>query len=84
MNKKNKELIKTLYVERKRLYPNGCPFAPRGCGKTFLYLMHFLRYVSYDVVIDECRKTNREISLEEAHNDMKDYINEMWKLRENF
>lgn len=43
MNKKNKELIKTLYAERKRLYPNGCPFAPRGCGKTFLYLMHFLR-----------------------------------------
>ena len=84
MNKKNKELIKTLYVERKRLYPNGCQFAPRGCGKTFLYLMHFLRYVAYDVVIDEYRKTNREISLEEAHNDMKDYINEMRKLRENF
>lgn len=82
MNKKNKELIKTLYAERKRLYPNGCPFAPRGCGKTFLYMSHFLLYTSYDFVIDIYKRMDREVTLEEAHNDMKDYINEMWKLKD--
>ena len=82
MNKKNKELIKTLYAERKRLYPNGCPFAPRGCGKTFLYMSHFLLYTSYDFVIDIYKRMDREVILEEAHNDMKDYINEMWKLKD--
>ena len=83
MNKKNKELIKTLYAERKRLYPNGCPFAPRGCGKTFLYMSHFLLYTSYDFVIDIYKCMDREVTLEEAHNDMKDYINKMWKLKDS-
>lgn len=75
----NKELIKTLYTERKRLYPNGCPITPRGCGKTFLYMSHFLIYTAYDFVCDIYKHMDREVSLEEAHNDMKNYINEIWK-----
>lgn len=78
----NKELIKTLYAERKRLYPNGCPVAPRGCGKTLLYMSHFLTYTAYDYVCGIYKHMDREVSLEEAHNNIKDYINEMWKITE--
>ena len=79
---KNRKLIKTLKRERKRLYPNGCPFAPRGYGKTYLYMSHFLLYTSYDFVCDFYKRMVREVTLEEAHNDMRNYINEMWRMAE--
>lgn len=75
----NKELIKTLYAERKRLYPNGCPVAPRGCGKIFVYLSHYLTYIAYDFVCDIYKHLDEDVSLEEAHDDMKNYINEIWE-----
>ena len=78
----NKKLIKELYAERKRLYPNGCPFAPRGSGKTFTYMYHFLVYTAYDFVCDIYKHMDRKVSLEEAHNNMRDYINEMWRIVE--
>lgn len=78
----NKELIKTLYAERKRLYPNGCPFASRGCGKTRLYMMHFLTYTAYGYVCDIYKRIDREVSLEEAHDHIKDYVSEMWRIAE--
>lgn len=76
----NKELIKKLYAERKRLYPNGCPVPPRGCGKTFVYLSHYLTYIAYDFVCDIYKHLAENVSWEEAHNDMKHYINNTWNL----
>lgn len=76
----NEELIKTLYAERKRLYPNGCPIAPRGCGKTFLYMSHFLMYTAYDFMCDIYKCMGRKVTLEEAHNDMEYYVNKMWEI----
>ena len=78
----NKRLIKTLYAERKRLYPHGCPFAPRGCGKTFTYMIHFLTYTAYDYVCDIYKHIDNKVSLEEAHDHMREYINEMWRIAE--
>lgn len=77
----NEELIKTLYEERNKLYPYGCPIRPRGCGKTLTYMYYFLAYISYDVVCNKyrCKCINRKISLEEAHRDMRDYIKEVWR-----
>lgn len=81
---KNRKLIKTLKEERRKLYPCGIPIRPRGCGKTYLYLAHFLRYISYDFVINTYKKTNREVSLEEAYKDMNTFISEMWAIKEDF
>lgn len=79
---KNRKLIRMLKKERRKLYPHGLPIQPRGCDKTYLYMSHFLLYTSYDFVIDIYKRMEREATLEEAHNDMKDYINEMWKLKD--
>ena len=76
----NKELIETLYAERKRLYPNGFPLAPRGCGKTRLHMSHFLLYTAYDYVCDICKHIDKKVSLKEAHSLIKYYINEMWRI----
>ena len=81
---KNRRLIKRLKEERRKLYPYGLPIQPRGCGKTSLHLMHFLRYVAFDVVIDEYKKTDREVSLEQAYEDMNYFIKEMWAIKEDF
>ena len=81
---KNRKLIRTLKKERRKLYPHGCPIQPRGCWKTYLYMSHFLLYTAYDYVCNIYKHTDREVSLEEAHNDMKDFINEMWTLKEDF
>ena len=81
---KNRKLIRTLRRERRKLYPYGLPILARGCGKTNLYLAHFLKYIAFDIVIDRYENTDREVSLEEAHKDMDDFINEMWALKEDF
>jgi len=77
----NKELIKTLKEHRRKLYPNGLPIQPRGCGKTNLFLAHFLRYIAYDFVCDTYKDMDREVSLEEAYRDMNEFIKEMWESR---
>lgn len=81
---KNRKLIKILKEERKRLYPYGLPIQPRGFGKTSLHLMHFLKYVAYDVVIDIYKKIDREASLEEAHEHMDYFVAEMFESRPKF
>lgn len=81
---KNRKLIRTLKKERLKLYPHGLPIQPRCCSKTYLYMSHFLLYVSYDFVCGIYKNMDREVSLEEAHNDMKDFINKMWTIKENF
>lgn len=70
----NDELIKQLYEERKKIYPYGCPIQPRGNGKTFLYLSHFLRYTAYDLICGIYKHINREMTLEQAHKDIDDYV----------
>lgn len=70
----NKKLIKTLKKERKKLYPYGCPIQPRGYGKTYLYLSHFLRYIAYDLVCEGYKQITEEITLEEAHKDINDFV----------
>ena len=76
---KNRKLIKILKEERRKLYPYGLPIQPRGYSKTSLHLIHFLRYVAYDVVIDIYEKTGQEVSLEEAHEHMNYFVSEMLK-----
>ena len=78
---KNKKLIKRLKEERRKLYPHGLPIQPRGCGKTNLFLAHFLRYIAYDFVCGIYKDINREVSLEEAYRDMNEFIKEMWESR---
>lgn len=80
----NKWLIKTLKKERRKLYPYGLPVQPRGCGKPTLYLAHFLRYIAYDFVCNTYKKMDKRVSLEEAHKDMEDFINEMWSIKQDF
>lgn len=73
----NRKLIKTLKEERRKLYPHGLPIRSRGCCKTYVRIWHFLRYIAFDVVINEYKKTDREVSLEDAHDDMNYFISEM-------
>lgn len=75
---KNRKLIRTLKKERRKFYPHGLPIQSRGCGKTNIYSAHFLLYKAYDFVISKYKKLDKEVSLEEAHKDMSDFINEMW------
>lgn len=70
----NKELIKQLKEERVKLYPNGCPTQPRGSGKTYLYLSHFLRYNAYDLYCQIYECCNYKITLESAHKDINEFI----------
>lgn len=81
---KNRKLIRTLKKERRKLYPYGLPIQPRGCSKSSLYLAHTLRYIAYDVAFDTYKNMDREVSLEEAHKDMNDFMSEMWKIKEDF
>lgn len=76
---KNRKLIRTLKKERRKLYPYGLPIQPRGYGKTFLYMAHVLRYMAYYVAIDTYKKMDREVSLEEAHKYMNDFISKIWE-----
>ena len=73
----NKELIKILKEHRRKLYPNGCPVPARGCGKTNLFLAHFLRYTAYDFVCNIYKDMDRKVSLEEAYRDMGEFIEKM-------
>ena len=79
---KNKKLIRALKKERRKLYPHGLPIQPRGCGKTFTYMSHFLLYTAYDFVCDIYKRIDKKVSLEEAHDHMREYINEMWRIAE--
>lgn len=81
---KNRKLIKRLKEERRKLYPYGFPLQPRGYGKTSLHLMHFLKYMAFDVVIDYCKKIDKEISLEDAYEYMNLFISEMWAIKQDF
>lgn len=70
----NERLINQLMVERDKLFPNGCPVQPRGCSKTYMYLALFLRWNAYDFMSQIYKHVNGEITLEEAHKDIDNYV----------
>lgn len=76
--KMNNELINELKAERESLYPHGCPTRARGCGKVNLYITQYLRYMAYDVVCDIYEKIDRKVSLENAHDDMNYFTQQMF------
>lgn len=70
----NREIIKQLKEECSKLYPNGCPVQPRGFGKTYLYLSHFLRWYAYQLYCQVYEYCNYEVTLEMAHKDIEEFI----------
>lgn len=70
----NDELVKTLIEERNKLYPNGCPIPSRGCGKTYLYLSHFLRYYAYNLVCKIYKDMSVKMTLEEAYKNIDNFV----------
>lgn len=70
----NEELIKQLMNERDEMFPYGCPIQPRGCSKTYTYLALFLRWNAYNFMCQIYKHVNGEITLEDAHKDIDDYV----------
>lgn len=74
----NRKIIRELKRERRRLYPYGLPLQARGSGKTMLELSHMLRYLSYQIAIDACKDSGREMTMDEARIVMSNFIDEAW------
>lgn len=70
----NEILITQLMEERHRIFPNGCPMQPRGCAKTYTYLALFLRWNAYDFMCQIYKHVKVNITLEEAHRDIDNYV----------
>lgn len=74
----NRQIIRELKRERRKLYPYGLPIEARGSGKTMLHLSHVLRYFSFQVAIDFCKKSEKEVTMDSVRKIMNDFIDEMW------
>lgn len=70
----NENLIKQLMNERNGMFPYGCLIPPRGCSKTYTYLALFLRWNAYDFMCQIYKHVNGEVTLEEAHRDIDNYV----------
>ena len=70
----NEKLIKTLKEERNRLYPDKLMVVSRGCGKTYMILNRILRYAAYEHVCSIYEQLNHEVTLEQAHKDMDEFV----------
>jgi len=70
----NEQIIKMLKAECKTLYPKGYPMQPKGCGKTYLQIIPFLRWNGYQFYCHMYEKLNYEVTLEQAHKDIENYI----------
>lgn len=70
----NEDLIKQLMNERDEMFPYGCPIQPRGSSKTYTYLALFLRWNAYNFMCQIYKHLNGEITLEEAHKDIDNYV----------
>ena len=80
----NRELIKTLAKEKNSLIPeNSYLIAARGCGKTMLRMTIILTYSGYCSVIEYLKTCKEKCTLDEAHDLIREYVNEMWKSTEN-
>lgn len=70
----NEALIAQLMEERHSLFSNGCPIQPRGSAKTYTYLALFLRWNAYDFMCQIYKHVEGDITLEEAHRDIDNYV----------
>ena len=70
----NEKLIKILKEERNRLYPDKIVIIPRGFGKTYMMLNRMLRYASYEHVCSIYKQLDYEVTLEQAHKDMDEFV----------
>lgn len=72
----NEELIKQLMEERSSLYPYGAPVQPRGCGKTYLYLGHFLKWHAYDLCCQMLGRAVLQMNIDYAHKWINEFVAE--------
>lgn len=72
----NEELIKQLKEERSKLYPNGCLIQPRGSGKTYLYLSHFLKCYAYDLCCQMLERAVLPMNIDYAHKWINEFVAE--------
>lgn len=72
----NAELIMRLKAERSKLYPNGCLIQPRGSGKTYLYLNHFLRWHGYDLCCQMLEHAVLPMNIDYAHKWINEFVAE--------
>ena len=70
----NEKLIKTLQEERSRLYPDKIVIVSRGFGKTYMILNRMLRYAAYEHVCSIYKQLDYEVTLEQAHKDMDEFV----------
>ena len=70
----NEKLIKTLKEERNILYPGKLMVIPRGFGKTYMMLNRMLRYAAYEHVCSIYKQLDYEVTLEQAHKDMDEFV----------
>ena len=70
----NEKLITALKEEKNRLYPGKLMVMPRGFGKTYMMLNRMLRYVSYEHVCSIYKHLDYEVTLEQAHKDMDEFV----------
>lgn len=70
----NEKLIKTLKEERNKLYPGKLTVMSRGCGKTYMIFNRILRYAAYEHVCSIYKQLDYEITLEQAHKDMDEFV----------
>ena len=70
----NEKIIKSLKEERNRLYPDKIVIMPRGFSKTYMMLNRMLRYVAYEHVCSIYKQLDYEVTLEQAHKDMDEFV----------
>ena len=70
----NEKLIKALQEERGRLYLGKMAIIARGFGKTYIMLNRMLRYVAYEHVCSIYKQLDYEVTLEQAHKDMDEFV----------
>ena len=70
----NEKLIKDLKEERDRLYHDKILIMSRGFGKTYMMLNRMLRYAAYEHVCRIYKQLDYEVTLEQAHKDMDEFV----------
>lgn len=70
----NEKLITALKKERNRLYPCKLMVMPRAFGKTYMMLNRMFRYAAYEHVCSIYKQLNYEVTLEQAHKDIDEFV----------
>lgn len=80
----NRDLIETLEKEKNSLIPeNSYLIAARGFGKTNIRMTIMLAYAGYCSVIEYLKACKEKYTLDKAHDLIREYVSEMWKVTEN-